>query len=218
LKKNQPPARCKFKIMDRRTIILIAVAGVLVISLLVIGLYAIFRSPEPVQAPEANLNTSNANQPTTGLATNQPPVTFELPQPVEPVVVDQATKDKADIERLARTFTERYGSFSNQTDFENLEDLKIFMTASMRAYVDSFIARQRAQRGDTSIYYGVTTKVLTTEITDYSPSLGRAEVLVTVQKQESTGSTTNTKVFNQEAALDFARDNGSWKLEGLYWK
>ena len=32
------------------------------------------------------------------------------------------------LKRLARTFTERYGTFSNQNDFENLEGLKVFMT------------------------------------------------------------------------------------------
>lgn len=203
--------------MDRKTILTVIFAGVLVIVLLFIGFYSILGSSAPVDIPEANVNAPVVN--TTIEEPSSPTAVANInTPPAEVVVIDQEAKEKADMERMAISFVERYGSFSNQSNFENMDDLKVFMTQSMKNWVDKYIKEQKEKRGDTSIYYGMTTKSLSTSFVNYRPSSGQAEILVVTQRREATGTTTNQEVYTQEATLKFAKENNAWKVDGIYWK
>lgn len=207
--------------MDRSTIIMLIIGGVLIIALLGVGIYGIQSTFKPAAVEKA---VTNINAPA---LVNKPaeavPITTEVTNinaalPAEVPVSDQEAREKADLERMAISFIERYGSFSNQSNFENILDLKVFMTQKMQNWVEQYIAEQRAKRGDTSIYFGITTKSLTTNFVEFNSFDGLAEILVTTQRREATGSTTNFKVYNQDASIKFLKENGVWKVNGIYWK
>lgn len=121
--------------------------------------------------------------------------------------------DEDRILALARSFTERYGSFSNQNDFENLERLMIYMTAKLQNETNQFITSQEGK--DNSVYYGVTTSVVSLNIDKLEE--GRGVVLVSTRRRESKeGSTTD--VFSQTARIVLLKEGGEWLVDKFEWQ
>jgi hypothetical protein len=121
------------------------------------------------------------------------------------------------LERIALSFSERYGSYSNQSNFSNMTDLKIFMTKDMKVWIDKFVA-DSIGKGVSEIYYGITTKAVTAEIINFDDAAGKAEVLVNAIRSEATGATDNANSFNQDISVQFLKENGAWKVDKAVWQ
>lgn len=132
-------------------------------------------------------------------------------------VVDENTRIKQELGQLAMSFAERFGSYSNQNNFENIVDLKPFMSKRMQAWADQFVAAGRANPADTSIYYGITTRALTSDVKRFDPQ-GPVEFVITTQRREATGTTSNAKVSNQDISLIFVREDGVWRVDEARWQ
>ncbi|MFH1610282.1 MAG: hypothetical protein ABIA91_00115, partial [Patescibacteria group bacterium] len=98
--------------------------------------------------------------------------TVDLPQKVEPEIkprppiVDELSeeeKEKGFLTKTASAFAERFGSYSNQSNYENLTDLKYFMTTKMKRWVDDKVAAKDYSKSN-DIYYGMTTRTMKSEI------------------------------------------------------
>ncbi len=126
--------------------------------------------------------------------------------------------DEEDLKRMAAAFAERFGSFSNQSDYGNIRDLKIFMSSRMAAWADDYIEKAIARGGDSSIYYGITAKAVTATVKRFDVDAGRAEVLVKTQRRESAGATSNTSSFYQDVLIGFIKEDGAWKVNSAYWQ
>jgi hypothetical protein len=172
----------------------------------------IFRKKAPTPSLPTTNVTPSANVNLESVALN---VNVATPSPPE---VTNEEKLKTDLSRMAAAFAERFGSYSNQSNFENILDLKNFMTNQMQAWADDFIAKSRAERPDTSIYWGVTTKALKTTILNFDETKGVAEILVSTQRREATGTTTNARIYYQDIAIKFVKENGVWKVDEAIWK
>jgi hypothetical protein len=118
-----------------------------------------------------------------------------------------------EIKRLASFFAERYGSYSNQAPFQNLIELKPFMTKKMQAWADELM-RESQENMDT--YHGFITKAISSEIVGIDSV--EARVLVQTQRQEATGTTDNTRVFYQEIEVEMVKADGEWKANEVQWK
>jgi len=158
--------------------------------------------------------------PTTPTNTNQGAEPVRLPvetvnRPPSPV---DAPDVEASLKAIAATFTERYGSFSNQSNFNNLDDLLPLLTVKMRGTIDAMVTAERAQAVADSPYYGITTQALVITITSYDEALGRAEVTVNTQRAESKGTTQNPRVFYQKIDLKLAKSGDSWKVDEARWQ
>jgi hypothetical protein len=204
--------------MERKyTVLILILAGVLalMILLLVLFQYGFFSGAKiPVIQPE---KTPVANE---QAGEEKAVIDFEepaaAPAPSAPAV-KEITKD--DLMRIASSFSERFGSYSNQSNFSNINDLRIFMTANMQNWADKFIADQRAQDKDTSIYYGIITKSVTGELMDFDDDQGKAVILVKTRRREAISSTNNTtNVFDQNITVYFIKENGAWKIDNAVWQ
>ena len=120
--------------------------------------------------------------------------------------------------RLASAFAERFGSFSNQSDYGNIRDLEIFMTAKLKAWADNYITEARARANQTAIYYGIVTKAISTEVKQFDADTGQAEILVRTQRRESAGVSGNSSTFYQDISLKYAREQGVWRVDGVNWQ
>ncbi len=122
----------------------------------------------------------------------------------------------SDVAKLAASFAERLGSFSNQSDYSNFEDLDIFMTASMRDWAKTYVEKVRADNPYQGKYYGITTKAISTEVKSFDEKKGAAEVVIGTQRRETKidGSENN---FDQNLRLTFVKENGQWLVDGAYW-
>lgn len=117
--------------------------------------------------------------------------------------------------RLANLFIERYGSFSNQGNYENVTDLYPLMTAQMRREADAYVRELKTIRSDTSVYYGITTKSLSSSVS--LSGSNRATVLVTTQRQESAGAGGGTRIIYQDATLNLIKIGADWKVDSVKW-
>jgi len=126
--------------------------------------------------------------------------------------------NSTDLSRLAMAFAERFGSFSNQSDYGNFSDLKLFMTDSLKDWSDKYVAELKDQAQDSSAYYGISTKALTSEVSSFDESSGKARVIVSTQRRESTAAADDSRTYIQKLTLDFLKINGDWLVDGVYWE
>ncbi len=145
-----------------------------------------------------------------------PSASAGLPSQAESIVKEPDLE--ASLKAIAATFAERFGSYSNQGNFSNLDDLRDLMTVKMKAWVENFKLTQKTEAGDNVVYSGLTTKALSVKIVSFEESLGRAEVMVSTQKQESIGNTINPRVFYQDLKLQLVKTNEGWKVDSAEWQ
>lgn len=145
------------------------------------------------------------------------PAKQEITTPKEKPITQRAVSQK-DLERIAASFAERFGSYSNQSNFRNLTDLKIYMSARMKSWVDNYVKTARAKGSTTDIYYGITTKAMTQEVKSFDDDLGEAEILVKTQRREAIGTTANASTFYQDILVNFIKEKGMWKVDNAYWQ
>ena len=122
-----------------------------------------------------------------------------------------------DLRKMALSFAERFGSYSNQADYGNIEDLKIFMTPKMQNWADDYVANLRQQDKDNAVYYGITSVAISGEVKQFDDPAGTAEVLVTVQRREVIGSS-EAKVFSQNILIVFEKIKDEWKAGSATWQ
>lgn len=174
--------------------------------------YKFSAAPAPVAEQPAVTEPQAAATPTSTEAIEQPAAV----QPVSPL--EKADVKPDDLARLAAAFAERFGSFSNQSDYGNLRDLQIFMTEGLKAWSRNYIDDARLKKAGASIYYGLVTKSILSQVGQFDADLGQAEILVKTQRRESTGVTGNSSTFYQDIIIKYRREAGVWRVDGAYWQ
>lgn len=130
----------------------------------------------------------------------------------------EVASTKSDLARIATSFAERFGTYSNQSNFSNITSLKIFMSKEMKKWADQYISAQKKAAPDSAIYYGMNTKVAATETGDLDEGKGSANILVITRRREAIGTTGNlSDVFTQNIRIDFVKEDGSWKVDKAIW-
>src|SRR3989338_1989723 len=192
--------------MSRRKKIIIITIIVIVVLLLIIGLFWWFWQKKP--SPMAT-NTNQGLQipddvvrPSADLNTNVPPGQAKL---------------EAELKAIAMTFAERFGSYSNESNFSNLDDLKSLMTIRMKAWAESYKA-EKSNDSTASDFSGVTTQALSGEIQDLDESIGRAEILVNTQRRQAQGNPINPEVYYQKLKLRLVKSCEGWKVDSAEWQ
>ena len=149
----------------------------------------------------------------------------EKPKPKPEVVqieqkreVTQDEVGQAELQRLASSFAERYGSFSNQSNFQNLKDLAMFMSAPMQERTNDYIEQSLSTRVDASVYYGMSTKALVADLKMMDDENGVGVVLVQTLRQEAKGDISNTTQKNQNIEVKFIKEEGDWKVDKAVWQ
>lgn len=191
--------------------------GIIILGLIILGIiiYVIFIydfSPEEV-APEEKAvveTKQDINKIATTTVTSIPK-TYKASQP-------KTTAGEEDIKQIAASFAERFGSYSNQSDFSNIEDLKLFMSRRMRNWADDYVKELRVKSGKSDIYYGITTKAVSVETKSFEASSGRAQILVKTQRREATGTTNNASNKYADILISFIKENGAWKVDEARWE
>jgi hypothetical protein len=208
--------------MSRRSKIAIIVA-LLILALILLILWLLsLQQAAPVGEPVLDEAGGTISKPLGGqldtsygayVNTNKQP-----PQPSQPTeTTPPAPPDnRSNLKRLAAAFAERYGSFSNNSDYENLLDLKAFMTASMAANTDTYVEDARAKGSASAEYYGMTTRSISTEVTALDETAGTAVVIVTTQRHSS--GTLGEKIYYQSIDVKFVKAGDTWQVSAAAWQ
>ncbi|MFH1047867.1 MAG: hypothetical protein V1738_06200 [Patescibacteria group bacterium] len=191
------------------------IVAIIVLLLLALLLWLLSQRPETAPINLGNEPTSQ-NQPlgslnTTGGGTTLINTTEQPSAPVNPEQPDQ----RANLRSLAAAFAERYGSYSNQGNFENLAELQALMTDSLAADTREFISTARAEATAGAEYVGFTTRALNMKVSGLDEAQGLATVTVNTQREQITSS--GTRVYYQELILDFVQVGELWKVNAATW-
>lgn len=120
--------------------------------------------------------------------------------------------DRQSAESLSRFFIERIGSYSNQNQFQNIEDVKPLMTARVQAWADG-LKKQAASGGG---YRGVTTKALALETVTWNAKQSAVMRVSTQRQEERDGEA--PRVYYQDAEVQLIYQGDTWLVDGIYWK
>ncbi len=197
-----------FKIMSFRTkILIVIIAAVLVVGGL-IG-FLIWRSYKTKQAavppPAGQLPAAPAPSATSGIPT------APAPKLMTPVQLNAAAREVA-IKNRARDFVERFGSYSKDANYANLEELQPMITAPVAKWLEQY--PRALKEKEPAGFIGVSTFVVTQKI--LSSSEIRAEVMVSAQREETTVS--GASRYYKDILVKMVFTGDMWKVDGAYWQ
>lgn len=197
----------------QRTGLAIIIAGLLVIAAII---YFIFMRPveqpepvTPVDLPSGQLPTAPEESDLTAGNTprrNTYDLSSETPHET----------NATDVAKLAGIVAERLGSFSNQSNYSNFEDLNIFMTATMRDWAKTYVEKMRTDNPYDGNYYGISTFTINTSVTSFNDNAGTAEIVVGTLRRETKVDGSESE-FNQDLRLVFVKEGDRWLVDGAYW-
>lgn len=191
--------------MTRKTKILfgsiIGLIVIIAIVLILINFVAPFK-PKPVGPTNTVItNEDLASTPLTPLTT---PTNIEPPPP---------GPQEQNPQIVASDFAERYGSYSNQNNYQNLRDLYPQMTTAMHANTDAYIAANPTSAGD---YQGTSTKTLRVEVLNQGDTTFRVKIYT--QRTESTATNSQSLVYYQNAEATLIKSNLLWLVDSFVWQ
>ena len=167
---------------------------------------AIQNGTEPVVSDQTNTQPiANVNT-----APQTPPAAIPLKEPER--------KDEMTSKLVAITlpFVERYGTFSNQNNFENIKDLFPYMTENLKKKSQRMIDESAGKPFQKS-YTGTVTKALSYKVGSIDETGGNAALTVTTQRQEYVGTPSNYKVFTQDLSITFKKEDSVWLVDSVTW-
>ncbi|MCW1929949.1 MAG: hypothetical protein KIH62_001370 [Candidatus Kerfeldbacteria bacterium] len=152
-----------------------------------------------------NVNLDTNTNTTTNTSTN-------INSDVTPAT-DQS--DEEALMRLSILLVDRYGTYSNRNNFENITNLEVYMTDSFKSKSAQFISERQAE-GIPDDFYSIVTNALVADVTAYTKNKS-ATVDVSARRVETqTGA--EQKVFTQHAIVTFQSVAGNWKVDSIDWQ
>ncbi len=127
----------------------------------------------------------------------------------------QQEKLKAGVKAVAITFVERYGSFSNQSNFENLKDLRGLMTTKFQKQIDEYLANHK--QTPAKEFYAVETKLLSLDFKKFDIKKGVAEIQAKTKRIEYFSSKLKRKEKIQRADIILLKQNDKWLVDSFKW-
>ncbi len=193
----------------------IFIIGTAFIILVAMALFVYFLNRKSTEEPSSNVDVSNVEDADKLMLEAQKNKNFNYT--FDPQVEKQRPLDADDIKQMALAFVERFGSYSNQSNYDNIRDLEIFMTAEMRRWSVGYIAELERRNTDYTNYYGITTVAIAGEVKSFDDQSGTAEVIVSTQRREVKGSENTPQIYDQNIRLLFVKEDKSWKVDGAFW-
>ena len=182
---------------QRRNIVVTAVIVVLV--LLLILLFFLLREPrvpeapvDPASIPSAEVVDNTTTQPAT--------------LPVTPAAASAQT--------VARNFAERFGTYSTDVAFTNIDEVQELSTPEYH----NALKGQVYALPDGTAYQGRTTRAISTEQTGGDESLGFMTFTVTVQHELTSADRANPTVEYQTATVSVEQRGDVWLVSNFAWQ
>lgn len=200
--------------MNRTLKIIFASLIALVLLVTIIGAVMMSFGVRKVSTTGTNASNANRNLPPSEQGVGANVTIANVPQTVANT---QTPSGEEAAKELAILFAERFGSFSNQTDYENVASLKGFMTSRMQEWADGYVAQGRASTDPGAPYYGITTSAIAAEQQSFDDAAGKAEYLVSAARREVNSAKATDTTFNQQLRVRLARSDNAWKVDEAVW-
>ncbi len=181
------------------------IAGVLVLIALIL---IIIFLPRPGAEPAPEPTVTPTELPVTDTTPKTP-----TPEP-EPTITPERQQEVS-LSTVGKIFVERYGSYSSESDLANIEDILPLATTRYQTELENFIEDSRAG-GSATTYYGVSTRVLSVEVTE--STAGTATLTVLTQREESRGSVQDASIRYQSIVLELVKTGDTWLVDSAIWQ
>jgi len=200
---------------NRRNVgIIIIVLGLIIIALIV---FFIIRQPNEIEENPIIDNPIEQEQEIEQAGTTTP---SDIPRNYQEYDISSEQEhefNSLDLGKMSDSFAERFGSFTNQSQYENFTDLRMFMTESFAIWVDGYVEDLIEQSPNNQYFYGISTTALSHKIVRFDEDAGEATVIVNTQRKETTIEGDN-ETFLQQLELNFEKVNDEWLVDAAYWE
>lgn len=156
-------------------------------------------------------NTSNTNTDTSN--TNTPATNTNTATNGTSGISDDT--DQQSLIRLSKLVVDRYGTFSNRNNFENITSLEPYMTEEFQKSSAQYITDHQ-NSGVAEDFYGITTSALTADIVSYTK--GKAAVVDVGSRRVETKTGQSQRVYTAHALVRFQSVSGNWKVNAVEWQ
>ncbi|MCK5416184.1 hypothetical protein KAI92_02030 [Candidatus Parcubacteria bacterium] len=196
---------------------IIIIAGAFIFLIIAIGLIYYFLSKKPVGHEDTRQPIEADKIVKKGIIeSDSKPKEVQKPKVIKPIKKEMSERD---VVQIAISFAERFGSYSNQANYDNITSLETFMSDRMRKWARNYVDEQRAKNIDTSVYYGVITKAISTDVRKFDDNIGYASILISTRRKEALVTKNNTdKAYSQSILINLIKDGKMWKIDEAYWK
>ena len=181
--------------MERKQKIEILIAILVILGLIALLVWYFMRSGSPVEEPDTDTDT-----------------TQQIDQGTEPSQIDVSTLPDRP-ETIARAFVERFGSFSSESGYGNIEDVLVLATDSLQNRLASLAQDARSQDSDT--YYGVSTTIVIMDLVENLDS--QRTYVITTQREEAIDNPGNTSIRYQDIELTLVSSADTWLVSDFSW-
>jgi hypothetical protein len=197
--------------MEKRKFILLAL---IVLSAVVIGLIIYFL---------VFYTFSRQSKSTVTTATPQPAEVLKISN-VQPGAAPAGTSSAAtvdlteeDVGQVAKIFVERYGTYSNQGGSQQFDDLNLFTTAKMQAWLTTNTKETLAGLIDYKTSYIKKTQAVSAKTLSLDKTAGQATVLVSTRRTELSGDNA-PKVINKDIKIELVKSGQRWLVDAAFWQ
>lgn len=135
-------------------------------------------------------------------------------KPIAPLSTEKEMQQN--LETLAKTVAERWGSYSNQQQVSNIASLMPLMTDTMRPYAIEEAQKQTAGASDNPIVRIVVTKALSVSGYTIQQEAGTVQMTVLTQRQEKIGAG-NERKYYQNLEIGLIKVGETWMIESIRW-
>jgi len=140
-----------------------------------------------------------------------PPAPSDFVNPL--IVPAEAVSGSTASRQMAELFAERYGSYSNQGEYENLRDLLPIMTARYRRSTETFLKTAEAVPGQP--FEGVTSKKVSTQIRDLDED---SAVIAVALQQERTSGSAAPAIGYRTLRMELQLVGSDWRVDASSWE
>ncbi len=181
--------------MQRRTEIIIAVVIIIALVVLLVLWFNRVQAPTAsTKTDKAAITTSTKTSSTTGTTT--------------PVVATSAAAST-----VARVFVERFGSYSTESGYTNIDDVLSLTTTELQGKLKSLL--EDAQAKPSGKYYGVSTRLMSSKVVSETDT--QTVFKISTQRQESFDSPANTSVRYQDINVTLVKQGDLWLVSDFSW-
>lgn len=197
--------------MDRRKKIILVIAAVLVL----IGILAVLLRPKRAAGPYESSPAGSLTPSSAGALTRSGGLVAAAPVN-ESVLPPSPPPAETAVRQVAMTFAERYGSFSSEGNFVNLEDLYTIMTERYQRSTEVELARLRQQPRSPE-FSSTTTVVVKVDVDLPSGETSqRAAARVLTQRTEVRGGVA-PRTYGQTLTIALVKISDGWRVDQATW-
>jgi hypothetical protein len=193
-----------------RIIIICSLIGIVVLIVIGILIYSVQHRQATVSVPSPSSTTTNIIIDSTNFASSTlPGRTTPVVTTATQVITSPEEVIKIGVRNTAKVFVERYATYSSDASLQNLRDINSMVTPNLAAY----LAKSATTSAKNQPFFGVTTKVITSEITAWSET--QAEVKIQAIRTEQRGEQITTS--QPSGTVKLLKQGDQWLVDGIYW-